>query len=176
MALYYYNTTGNKISIANKKELFDLAERGIISPETRIGNSRGEMLAKNVLGLKFIAPEYHRAEELFNLENIDFENMPKEEHVHISVPTTKKTHKHKKIFMMHIDYTLVIKETQEIILAIELDDKSHHSKKANINDPKKNEMLKESRVHYARVPVNKMYDPIIINKIVKFCKKKIMES
>ena len=68
--------------------------------------------------------------------------------------------KHKKIFMMHIDYTLVIKETQEIILAIELDDKSHHSKKANINDPKKNEMLKESRVHYARVPVNKMYDPI----------------
>ena len=43
---------------------------------------------------------------------------------------------------MHIDYTLVIKETQEIILAIELDDKSHHSKKANINDPKKMRCLK----------------------------------
>ena len=81
--------------------------------------------------------------------------------------------KDKKIFMMHIDYTLVIKETQEIILAIELDDKSHRRKKAIINDTRKNEMLTQSKVWYARIPIEKMYDPTIMKKIVTFCKKKL---
>ena len=80
--------------------------------------------------------------------------------------------KDKKIFMMHVDYTLVIRETQEIILAIELDDKSHARKKTIINDAKKNEMLAKSKVYYARIQVDKMYDPTIIKKIVDFCKRK----
>ena len=83
------------------------------------------------------------------------------------------TWKHKKYFMSHIDFTLVIRETQEIILAIELDDKSHHRKKTIEDDAKKNEMLIKAEVWRARVPVDKMFDPTIIEKIVKFCKKKI---
>ena len=79
----------------------------------------------------------------------------------------------KKFLMMHIDYTLVIRETQEIILAIELDDKSHKKSDRTSNDTKKNEMLAKSKVWYARVPVEKMYDPTIIKKITAFCKKKI---
>jgi len=84
--------------------------------------------------------------------------------------------KDKKIYMMHIDFTLVIKETQEIILAIELDDYSHKREKTKLNDDKKKEMLTESKLHYARVKVEEMYDMTIINKIVNFCKKKAGKS
>ena len=75
--------------------------------------------------------------------------------------------------MMHIDFTLVISETQEIILAIELDDNSHSTNKAKENDEKKNAALAESRVYYARVPLDKMYDQNIMKKIVDFCTKRL---
>jgi len=74
--------------------------------------------------------------------------------------------------MRHVDFTLVISETQEIILAIELDDNSHSSKKAKVKDAEKNQMLAGSKVHYARITVDRMYDENIMNKIVKFCKSK----
>jgi len=74
MPVYYYDSNGYKIGPINKKELFALAEKGIISPDTRITDDNIEVKAKSLLKLKFYAPEYHRAEELFNLENIDFDN------------------------------------------------------------------------------------------------------
>jgi len=73
--------------------------------------------------------------------------------------------------MMHIDFTLVNIETQEIILAIELDDDSHNRKKSKERDEIKNAALAGSRVYYARIPVDKMYDENIMKKIVDFCKK-----
>jgi len=87
---------------------------------------------------------------------------------------TPRTHQYH--FQSHIDFTLVIRDTQEIILAIELDDRSHHRKTAIENDTKKNEILKESEVCLTRVPVDRMYDPITIKKIVKFCEEKIAQS
>jgi len=82
------------------------------------------------------------------------------------------TWKHKRYFMRHVDFTLVISETQETILAIELDDKSHSSKKAKIKDAQKIQILTESKVHYARITVDKMHDEDIMKKIIKFCEKR----
>jgi len=92
--------------------------------------------------------------------------------LHPKVYKTLNIWKHKKYFMMHVDFTLVNAKSQEIILAIELDDDSHKKKKSKENDEIKNAALAGSKVFYARVPVNKMYDAIIIEKIVRFCKKK----
>jgi len=92
--------------------------------------------------------------------------------LHPEVIKTLNIWKHKKYFMMHIDFTLVISNTQEIILAIELDDSSHSKKKSQENDEKKNAALAGSKVHYARIPVDKMYDKKIMKKIVEFCIKK----
>jgi len=76
MPLYYYDDHGYKIGPINKKELYALVENGTIRPETRLTDGKIETQAKNIPKLKFYAPEYHRAEEIFNLENINFDNLP----------------------------------------------------------------------------------------------------
>ena len=83
MPIYYYDPNGYKIGPINKKELYALAENGTITPETRLTDEKIEFQAKNIPKLKFYAPEYHRAEELFNLENIDFN--------HIILPNNSET-------------------------------------------------------------------------------------
>jgi hypothetical protein len=84
MPLYYYDEQGYKIGPIKKKELFTLAESGAIAPETRLTDGTNETKAKHVSGLKFIAAEYHRAEEIFDPENINFNEIP-------SIPYTTST-------------------------------------------------------------------------------------
>jgi len=69
--IYYYDDNGYKIGPFNKKELYALAERGTINPETRITDDKIEVKAKEIPKLQFYAPEYHRAEEVFSTENIN---------------------------------------------------------------------------------------------------------
>ena len=76
MTLYYYDKEGYKISVAKKRELFTLAERGIISPDSRIEVDGKETKAKNIVGIKFIAPEYYSAEEMFDPKNYNLDEMP----------------------------------------------------------------------------------------------------
>ena len=79
---------------------------------------------------------------------------------------------YRRIIMMHVDFVLFDKTTQQVVLAIELDDQSHNTPKARQRDEIKNNALKESEVKYVRVPDDKKYNPVIINNIVKFCKQK----
>jgi len=88
--LYYYDNNGYKIGPINKKELFALAEQGAINPDTRITDDNIEVKAKNLTKLKFYAPEYHRAEELFNPENINF-NIPPQINTQQIVPPKNQT-------------------------------------------------------------------------------------
>lgn len=76
MPLYYYDEDGYKVGPINKKELFALVEQGKIAPNTRLTDGKNETKAKHVTGLKFVAPEYHRAEEIFDPKNIDLDSMP----------------------------------------------------------------------------------------------------
>ena len=71
--LYYYDNNDYKIGPISKKELYALAEKGAISPETRTTDDNIEVKAKDIpkLKLKFYAPEYHQAEEIFCTENIN---------------------------------------------------------------------------------------------------------
>jgi len=73
--LYYYDQHGYKIGPISKKELYALVQNGTIKPETRLTDGKLETQAKNIPKLKFYAPEYHRAEELFNLENVNFDDL-----------------------------------------------------------------------------------------------------
>ena len=73
MPLYYYDDNGYKIGPIKKQQLFALAERGEIKPETRITDDKIEIKAKHIPKLKFYAPEYHRAEELFDPKNINYD-------------------------------------------------------------------------------------------------------
>jgi len=69
--VYYFDDNDNKIGPFFKKELYTLAERGIVGPETRITDDSIEIKAKAIKKLKFYAPEYHRAEEIFSTDNIN---------------------------------------------------------------------------------------------------------
>jgi hypothetical protein len=73
MPLYYYDDNGYKIGPINKKELYVLAEKGAISPETRLTDDKIEVKAKNIPKLKFGDPEIVRKEILFDPQNINFE-------------------------------------------------------------------------------------------------------
>lgn len=73
MPLYYYDDNGYKIGPIKKKQLFALAERGEIKPETRITDDKIETKAKHIPRLKFYAPEFHRTEELFDPKNINYD-------------------------------------------------------------------------------------------------------
>ena len=70
--IYYYDSNGYKIGPVRKRDIIALAERGEITPETRITDNNIEVKAKNIPKLKFYAPEFHRAEEIFDPKNIDY--------------------------------------------------------------------------------------------------------
>jgi hypothetical protein len=72
---------------------------------------------------------------------------------------------------MHVDYVLVAAKTQRIILAIELDDKSHNTPEALERDDIKNGALRRARIKYARIRVENMYNIDNMKKIVDFCAK-----
>jgi len=91
MPLYYYDEHGYKIGPINKKELYALVEKGVITPETRLTDGTIETKAKNIPKLKFIAPELRRAEEIFNPENIDFNAPITYNAPTIPAPTLPKT-------------------------------------------------------------------------------------
>ena len=74
--------------------------------------------------------------------------------------------------MMHVDYVLIDEETQNVILAIELDDESHNTPEAKERDAVKDNALKESGIKLARIPDGKKYHPVIIGNIVEFCRSK----
>jgi len=75
------------------------------------------------------------------------------------------------IAMMHVDYALIDKYSENIILAIELDGKSHDNTKAARNDRLKNGVLKKSDIPFKRVLDTNKDSPELIEKIVNFCKK-----
>ena len=70
------------------------------------------------------------------------------------------------IALWHVDYVLVEKETQKIVLAIELDDSFHNEPDKKKKDAWKDRILKESKVNSIRVPLNDIYNPSIIKKII----------
>ena len=54
---FFYNESGKKIGPFTNRQLKDFAKQGIIMPETRIENARGQStLAKNATGLRFLSP------------------------------------------------------------------------------------------------------------------------
>jgi hypothetical protein len=91
MPLYYYDDNGYKIGPINKKELYALAEKGAIQPETRLTDDKVEIKAKNIPKLKFGDPEIIRKEELFDPKNYDF-NEISIERIPVPVSTTKPPH------------------------------------------------------------------------------------
>jgi len=78
----------------------------------------------------------------------------------------------RQIGMMHLDYVLIDKKTERIILVIELDGTSHSKYKAKWKDRLKNTILHKSRVPLMRVsdiPDAKKKHPAIIDEIIDFC-------
>jgi hypothetical protein len=89
MSLFYYDENNYKIGPIEKEDLIRLAREGKINAETRIADNKGkETKAKNIPNLKFYTPEYHRAEKLFDLENIDLNS---------TVPTTSDNQKNNQV-------------------------------------------------------------------------------
>lgn len=65
--------------------------------------------------------------------------------------------KRNSIKSRHIDFALVDKETNKIILAIELDGSSHNSKRQIRSDKKKNEILKSAGIKLSRIKVGQNF-------------------
>jgi len=92
MPLYFYDEHGYKIGPINKKELYALAQKGVINPDTRITDGKIEVTAKCIPKLTFLTPEAKHAEELkkleekFNPENINFDSVQTEQHFTTSTP------------------------------------------------------------------------------------------
>ena len=65
------------------------------------------------------------------------QNLPENIEIHCKVRLAdiiKKETTYRRIMMMHVDYALLNTNTEEIILVIELDDKSHETEKAKEPD------------------------------------------
>ena len=104
------------------------------------------------------------------------QNLPANIEIHCKVRLAdilKSETKFRRIIMMHVDYVLIDEESQNIILAIELDDESHNTPEARERDAIKNNVLDESGIKYTRIPNDQKYHPAIIKNIVEFCKMKI---
>jgi len=100
-------------------------------------------------------------------------NLPENIEIHCKVRLSDilKTETHNpRTNMMHIDYALLNEETQKIILAIELDDKSHNTPEAQERDKIKNNALDNSNIPYVRV--KNMYDQKQLDNIRTFCIKR----
>jgi len=67
----------------------------------------------------------------------------------------------------HIDFTLCKAKNSSIIAVIELDDKTHNTKKAKKADDFKNKALKDAGVHLIRFKVADSYKEEIIKELKK---------
>ena len=86
--------------------------------------------------------------------------------------------KDRQIGMMHLDYVLIDKKTERVILVIELDGSSHSKYKAKWRDRLKNTILHQSSIPLRRVPDlpdAKKNHPAIIDNIVDFCENEIQQ-
>jgi len=72
-----------------------------------------------------------------------------------------------KISSKHIDFVLYDFETSKILLAIELDDKSHQLPQRQKRDIFVNNAMKASKVPLLRIPVQKGYDLAFLDKEIK---------
>ena len=63
-----------------------------------------------------------------------------------------------KIKAKHFDFVIVSKKDAKILLAIELDDRTHDLGKAKKNDKFKNELCKQTSLKLVRVPVQQSYN------------------
>ena len=101
------------------------------------------------------------------------QRLPEDIEIHCKVRLAdilKTETKYRKIIMMHIDFVLLDANTQKVMLAIELDDKSHDTAKAKERDAIKNEALYKSGIKLIRVPNSDKYHPALIKKIIEYCK------
>jgi len=74
----------------------------------------------------------------------------------------------RSIAMMYVDYALIDKNTEGIILIIELDGFSHSTPKAKKRCTK-NDILTQSRIPIIRISDNKRNYPIFLDKIIESC-------
>lgn len=63
-----------------------------------------------------------------------------------------------KIRAKHFDFVIVSRKDSKILLAIELDDRTHNQTKAKKNDVFKNELCVDAGLKLVRVPVRRSYD------------------
>lgn len=63
-----------------------------------------------------------------------------------------------KIKAKHFDFVIISKKDSKILLAIELDDRSHSAPKAIISDTFKNNVCSDTGLKLVRVPVSRQYD------------------
>ena len=71
-----------------------------------------------------------------------------------------------RIKSRHIDFLLCRMKDVQPLLAIELDDSSHESFKANASDVIKNEILKQAGMPLLRVRASATYDPAQLSKMI----------
>jgi len=70
--------------------------------------------------------------------------------------------KRKSIRSRHVDFVLTNKETGKTICAIEVDGKSHDSKKQQESDSKKNMILEQSEIRLYRIRVGDSFEKKIV--------------
>ncbi len=66
-----------------------------------------------------------------------------------------------------IDFSIVNNKNCKIVCCIELDDKSHYTKKAIITDNFKNNLFKQVKIPLYRIKVNNYYNLEYLEKIIK---------
>lgn len=71
-----------------------------------------------------------------------------------------------RIKSRHIDFVLCRMKDVQPLLAIELDDSSHESFRANASDVMKNEILKQAGMPLLRVRASSQYDPAQLSKMI----------
>jgi len=97
------------------------------------------------------------------------QNLPANIEIHCKVRLAdilKSETNYRRIIMMHIDYVLIDEETQNVLLAIELDDEPHNTPEARERDAIKSNALEESGINLIRIPVSKKCHPAIITNII----------
>ena len=73
--------------------------------------------------------------------------------------------------MMHIDFVLITKETHEVVLAIELQDKSHDTDDAKRRDEKKSNAMKSAKLNFAQIKLEEAYEPKYLKRILEICQE-----
>ena len=79
---------------------------------------------------------------------------------------------HKSELMMHIDFVLITKDTHKVVLAIELQDKSHNTERAKIKDEKKKIAFENANLKLAQIKLEEAYEPKYLKQILVICREK----